>query len=949
MKRFRIFLLLILALSLCGCAQAWESEDLLYIEAAMGYEAYLALHEDASPAGREIEISALSWTAGEGAEPFLWSEDGQEPCDSLYTPEGSRVSWQVEVEETGMYTLYLHYYLPEGKGKEARRTLYVDGEIPFDGAIGMKLYRVYTNVSDTLQLDAQGNELRPQQKEIFRWEYAPLEDSRGYAMEPVQIYLSAGVHTITLEGDSEPVVLKKLVFGPPQVLASYEETAEGYAQAGYAPGGQTIHIEAEDASAKSSPMLYARADRSGAAVEPYDPKYIRINTIGGSSWSQNGQWIEWTVQVPQDGLYSITFNARQDFVRGSDVVRKLTIDGEVPFQEAAQIGFSYQMGWSHVTFSDDAGQPYLLYLTEGEHTLRMTNVLGDAAEAVRQVEESVNRLNALYRSVVMITGAEPDGYRDYQLGSKLPTLKQDLLAERDRLQAVLDTFETDSGSIGEREAPIKTMIHQLERISEDVERLVTSLGDFRSAIGSLGTWLTTAAENPLQLDAIDLIPADLPISLSEPGFFDNLSYAVESFIASYTVDYNSLASAEETDAVITIWVATGRDQANIIKSLTDNLFTPESGVGVEIALVDVNSLLPAVLAGQGPDVAMLIDGSLPMNYGMRGAVADLTQFEDFDEVVSRFHTEALTPFLYRDVCYALPETLSFPMLFYRKDILAEIGLNVPQTWDEVKAAISVLAKNNMYFGMGSLSATGSSGVNIITPYAMLLYQHNGRFYTEDGLTCALSEPEGIAAFQEFVKYYSDYTLERDYDFSNLFRSGIMPIGLADMSMFNTLQVFAPELDGLWGFTCVPGTVEEDGSINNTVPCGGMASVIMEGSQQKEAAWAFLKWWTSTEVQVLYAQELESLLGAAARYPTANREAFSLLAWGSDDLTQILRQYESIRGVPQIPGGYYTPRCLANAFYDVIVGNNIGAREALIDQVAIIDEEIRVKRREFNLD
>lgn len=947
MQGVRVLLLVILSLSFCLCAQAWESEDLLYIEEAGAYEAYLAQYAGTPAVSAAIEIPAVDYIDYAGAEPSHWSDETFGLC--LYTAEGSEVTWQVSVEEEGLYALYLSYCLPEGKGKEARRTIRLDGEIPYDAAIGVTFRRVYANAQEELSHDAQGNELRPQQKEIFRWVFGPVEDSRGYVMEPLQIYLTPGVHQISLEAQSEPMILQRMVLKPVDAVLSYQEITTVYEQNGYVPGSESIHIEAEDATAKSSPMLYARSDRSSPAVFPSDPKLIRINTIGGSSWSQGGQWIEWTVDVPSDGLYSITFNVRQDFVRGAKVLRKLTIDGETPFLEAEQIGFAYQMGWKHVTFADEAGTPYYFYLTKGEHTLRMTNVLGDAAESVRQVEQAVNNLNAIYRSVVMITGTEPDGYRDYQLGTKLPELRNELLAERDRLQQVVDVFETENGKLGEREAPIKTMVYQLERLSQDVERMVSSLGDFRSAIGSLGTWLTTAAENPLQLDAIDLIPAEEPISLSEPGLLDNLAYAVQIYLASYTTDYNSLSSTEDADTVITIWVATGRDQANIIKTMVDNTFTAQSGIGVEIALVDVNSLLPAILAGQGPDVAMMIDGGLPMNYAMRGAVADLTQFEDFEAVASRFHEEAMVPFTFRDACYALPETLSFPMLFYRKDILSEIGLNVPQTWDEVKAAISILSKNNMYFGMGSLSATGSSGMNVITPYAMLLYQRGGRFYTEDGLSCALSEKEGIEAFQEFVKYYSDYTLERDYDFANLFRSGVMPIGLGDMSLFNTLQVFAPELDGLWGFACVPGTVDENGQINNTVPCGGMASVIMEGSDKKEAAWEFLKWWTDTETQVLYAQELETLLGAAARYPTANREAFELLAWSQNDLEQILRQYQNIRSVPQVPGGYYTSRCLANAFYDVLVGNNIGAREALIDQVAIIDEEIRVKRREFALD
>ena len=52
-------------------------------------------------------------------------------------------------------------------------------------------------------------------------------------------------------------------------------------------------------------------------------------------------------------------------------------------------------------------------------------------------------------------------------------------------------------------------------------------------------------------------------------------------------------------------------------------------------------------------------------------------------------------------------------MFYRKDILAEIGLEVPRTWDEVQVAMTVLSKNQMEFGM-------LPGDQV---YAMLLYQN----------------------------------------------------------------------------------------------------------------------------------------------------------------------------------------------------------------------------------
>ncbi len=936
-------------LALLPSFSASASDDLLLMNTAEAYESYLARYVGAPRPETPYVIEAVDYASFTGIAPVTMNDYEGVPGASLYTASEGDVTWTIDIPETGLYTLYLHYNTVEGKGKDISRTVLIDGQAPYDAAIGVKMRRAYRNTKDVIAKDAQGNDIRPGQEETPMWRDEPLTDARGWAARPLAFYLTAGTHELTLSAVSEPLVLRSLTLRQEEAIRPYADVLEEYERLGYAPGSGVIRVEAENASLKSSSMLYARSDRSSVSLSPSDPALIKINTIGGASWSQAGQWIEWTVEAPESGLYTLTLHARQDFVRGLPVLRKLTIDGRAPFAEAEQLPFQYAGGWQYVVLSDAAGQPYQFYFEKGTHTLRLTNVLGDRAEDIRLVQAALGELNAIYRSVVMITGVQPDSFRDYQLSVKLPRLREQLSEQRDCLQGVLDHLQAVTGALGERESPLVTMINQLTALMTDVERVVPSLSEFRSAIGGVGTWLTGAAENPLQLDTLYFVPVGQRAKVYQPNFFENLWYEARSLVASYSIDYQTMGGGDaNADTTITVWVATGRDQANIIKSLSDELFAPQSGVNVELALVDINSLLPAILSGQGPDVAMLIGGNLPMNYAMRGAVADLTQFDDFDEVASRFHQEALTPFRFRDACYALPETLSFPMLFYRKDILSEIGLQVPETWDEVKAAISVLSKNNMWFGMGSLSVTGQAVVNVQTPYSILLYQRGGAFYTEDGVSSALSQGEGIAAFRELIKLYSDYSLESDYDFSNLFRSGVMPLGMTDMGTFNTLQVFAPELNGLWGFTRVPGTVREDGTIDHTVPCGGLAIVMMEGSRKKDAAWEYLKWWTSTDTQVRYGRELETLMGAAARYPSANLEALTMLPWDDRDLGNILLQYESVRGVPEVPGGYYTSRCLGNAYYDVVVEKNIGAREALIDQVAVIDAEIAMKREEFGL-
>ena len=109
----------------------------------------------------------------------------------------------------------------------------------------------------------------------------------------------------------------------------------------------------------------------------------------------------------------------------------------------------------------------------------------------------------------------------------------------------------------------------------------------------------------------------------------------------------------------------------------------------------------------------------------------------------------------------------------------------------------------------------------------------------------------------------------------------------------------------------------------------------------------MKWWASAPTQAQYGNNLEAVLGTSARYATANTSALSRLSWTAAELRVLTAQREVVRGVPEVPGSYYTTRHLDNAFRRVV---NYGEdeRETIADYARTIDEEIRYKRRELKL-
>ena len=122
------------------------------------------------------------------------------------------------------------------------------------------------------------------------------------------------------------------------------------------------------------------------------------------------------------------------------------------------------------------------------------------------------------------------------------------------------------------------------------------------------------------------------------------------------------------------------------------------------------------------------------------------------------------------------------MLFYRKDILAELGLEVPQTWDDVVAIIPELKKENMEFGLRA---------NIGT-YQMFLYQKGVPLFKEDVIMTNLDAEVALETFRELTQLYTLHNLLYEYNDTNRFRMGEMPLLIANY-FYNTLAVFAPEL------------------------------------------------------------------------------------------------------------------------------------------------------------
>lgn len=561
----------------------------------------------------------------------------------------------------------------------------------------------------------------------------------------------------------------------------------------------------------------------------------------------------------------------------------------------------------------------------------------------------------MYREILVYTGPEPDSYRDYQLQERIDNLISRIETERNNLADVRSKIIEIAGSKSDKTGIIDTVIIQLDEFLKKPREIHQNLASYNNNISSLGTLVLLLSSQPLEIDYFMIHGTSNELPQSKASSIEKLWFSFRAFFSTFTTDYSSLGKLTDQpfDEEIEVWLSVGRDQANVLRRMIDETFTPISNIAVDLKLVNGSVLLPATLAKVGPDVAMGLGNSVPVNYAMRNAVYDISQFADYEDVASRFMESAMVPYEFEGGIYALPEQQVFLMMFYRTDIFEELDLEVPNTWQDVIALIPDLQKRNLEFYL-PIPITEGNVMNLPPNpiYATLLYQNDGEFYIDGNKRCGFNEGSGPDAFEMWTQFYTDYSFPVQANFINRFRSGQMPIGITYYNTYNTLAVFAPEIRGKWDFVPVPGTIVTDEFgveiLRRDTVSTGTGVVIMKQSTHKEASWEFLKWWTSKDTQVRFGREMEGILGAAARYPTANVEALAELPWTVKEYLSLQEQWSWVKGIPEVPGSYMTGRHLDNAFR-LVYNESSNPKETIYDYVQIINDEITKKRSEFGLD
>lgn len=918
------------------------------------YTNYVKKYTDAARPDQTVEVLGKDYDPASvtDAQITVTTVDGENDVMQWANQEGS-VSWTVNIPETGVYNIKMIYEALESNTNDVEFSLLIDGESPYATASRITLSKRWINESEIKQ-DSRQNDIRPGQISTPCWQETPLEDIDGLFNEPLEFYMEAGEHTITFESEKAEFAVKSFTFYQYEAPAAYTAPSDSdLTQA----QGQKITLEGETAAYKSSRTLYPTADKSSyltSSANGSSPTKTRYNTIGSGSWTQSTQTVTWEFNVDKAGYYKIGIRGRQDQMRGMYSNRRLYVNGEVPCLEANQIKFYYDTDWSITTPKSENGDDLYFYLQAGTNTISLEAVPGEIGEIMGDLDELVYNINSYYRQIRQITGPDPDEYNNYMIDTAIPSIVPDFKEYAKTLRDKKAEIEKLSGSGGTEAETLEKMAIVLDKCIKKPDLIPEMMSQIKDNITSVSSFVNQYREQPLEVDMIEVATSDQDFTSCDKSFFVSLGFGFKGFIGSFFEDYNALS--DEDESAMECWVMLGRDNAEALQQLISSEYNPTAKTKINLKLVQ-GGIVEATFAGKGPDLALFMGGDFPIQLAARGVLTDLTTFSDFDEVKSRFADDATVLYQYNGGTYGLPCDQTFPMLFYRSDILSEYGIDPAtdlNTWDGLLNCLPTLQRNYLEVGLilpVMTSTGGTTQVSAITEpgntFAMLLLQQGLNYYNEEQTKTTFDTQEAVNAFDTWTKFYTTYSFQQTYDAFTRFRTGDMPVVIQNYTFYNQLSVAAPEIKGCWGFQPVPGTVQEDGTINHAANSNGSGAIIFTKAADQEGAWDFIKWFTSTDAQVKYGNNIESILGTMGRYATANEEALQQLSWTTSEVNLLLDQLNSQVEIPIIPASYGVTRNVMNAFR-AVVNDYDNARDTLFWYNKDINDEITRKLEDLGL-
>lgn len=874
--------------------------------------------------------------------------------DAVYTDDygytsavqiGERGSIELElnVVADGIYYMCFDYLADSDTILPVEAQFMIDGDFPFY-EMRQQVLESQWSTPQQKSYDSYGNEVVGIPDKVYEWQNKYIMDSTYRYSGPLGIELTKGRHTVT-------VTLKEGTL----LLGNFKLTAkpqvEAYTGSERAEGDGFIEIQAEDFTYRNASSIHATCEYD-PNLYPYQAGNRIMNTVDSTSFSEGGQQISYQFTVEKEGNYYLAFHYSQSDKSDFPVFMNIRIDGELPNTEFENCAFAYKKDYNLYTLLDSEGNKISVPLGAGQHTISMQISMEPLRNALETIEQIMGKVNDLSLEVTKVAGTNKDKYRDFSLESYIPGIGDTLTQWADELAAVMEearTYNPDKKKIAAFSS-ISIAENQLRSLAKKPDELIYRIDELATSTSSVNQHLANLIDslngNDFSLDSIYLYQEDAAKQLPRhKNVFVKAGLGIVRFCTSF--GKQAYSSSNTNPEHLQVSVNRSRQHLEIMQQMITEEFTPQTGIEVDLSLMpDQTKLVLANASGDSPDVATGVNYSIPFELGIRGALKDLTQFDDFAEVAGRYTEGLLMPYVIDDSVYAIPETMNFQVLFYRKDILDKLGLEVPDTLEDVEAMLPDLQMRGLNFYYPTARTVGMKTFLDTTP---IIFQSGGRLYDTYVEDVTITSEEVVEGFTTLTNLFTIYNLPKDVpNFYQHFRNGDYPIGISDFGTYNLISNAAPEIDGSWGVALIPGVKDENGEVMRYSSAGAESTFLFNSTpEREEQAWEFVKWWSSAQVQAEFGQRLQITYGDEYYWNTANCEAFAQLPWDSDDKEVISEQLTWTMEAPRALASYMVERELSDAYNLVVLGaKSANVREALDDAQKNIKRETLRKLEEF---
>ncbi len=865
-------------------------------------------------------------------------------ADVIRMEKGDSVTLTVSVEKAGLYGLSVDYYCLADKAVSHTVGVKINGEYPFSEARELVLSQLYGTEEWPFRKDSRGNEITPDTILRHEWQSRLLKSVRQGEQDALLFFLEEGENEILLTMEKSSILLGKVsVLSLPEAV-DYDTYRSSLPDA---EGGKAlVSLEAERIWRKNTTSTRPVATRD-VEVSPYLASRKLMSVVGGATWNQNGQTLYYEFDIDTPGWYSVALKYKQNEKANTVVRRTLTLDGELPFAEARGVAFESSNSWIVRDFGDEDGA-FRFYLEAGTHRLGLEADSTEMNPLMDVISAQIDKIADIAVEVKKVTGGSDDVNRDWEILTFIPELRDELNSLADNLEDVMEELiRLNLGDDGNSDiSNLEIVISRLRKLADDPDELPNNLSSFSEGSSSvsqmLGTVLESIQKSPMTLDCIYIHQEDSELPKYKVGVLRKVWEEVRYFADD--LFSGEAEKQEEYDMTIDVWVNRAVTYVNELQTMTDAYFTPETGIKVNFSLMkDENKLILANTTNSQPDAALGLSIHLPYDLAIRGVLADLRQFEGFEETAGQFAPGALLTNVYEDGVYALPETQDFFVLYYRKDLLEALGIQIPDTWDEVLGILPVLQRYGMNFYIPLASSSSFKTFSATTPFFL---QYGGAIYEEDGMTVAVNNENGLAAMKFMTDLFTIYGLPTEVaDFYQSFRNGTIPIGVAPFSTYLKLEAAAAELAGKWDIAVMPGMRNADGVVERWATGGGTTGAIFSKSEKQEATWEFFKWWLSAKTQERFGTQMQLLYGDTYMWNTANVEAFAELPIADAHKEVIADQRKWLHEFVKTPASYMIEREISNV-WNAVVFNGENVRSTLDDAAILMNRELARKWEEF---